>query len=68
LRDLAALVPDVRGDRRKFEILGHRVIVEADQRHISGYPQAHAPQCSKSTESHLVTFRKYGGGQAAATE
>jgi hypothetical protein len=68
LGDLAALVPDILGDRREIEVPGHRVIVEANHRHIGGHLEPHALQRPKGAEGHLVRFCEDGGGQIAATK
>ncbi len=68
LCNLAALVPDVLADRRQVEILRHRVVIEADDRHVRGHPEARAGEGSQRTEGHFVGLRKNCGREVAPAQ
>ena len=58
LCNLAALVPDILADRCQVEILRHRVVVEADHRHVGGHPEPSVGEGAERPESHLVGLSK----------
>ena len=68
LCNLAALVPDVLADRCQVKILGHRVVVEADHRHVGGHPEPRAGEGAERTEGHFVRLCKNCGRKVAPAE